>query len=136
MEYEFTLPIKPFSVNAYFYASRKVKTQAARSWEEEMKFLLEEHKQLAGFLPQHIKNGGDFIVYMTFVYPRNLFRNKLGDISSKTMDLSNVEKPVLDMLFRETLGIDDKHVTQLISRKVAGDDYAIMIRLRLEQGSR
>ena len=136
MEYEFSLLIKPFSVNAYFYASRKVKTQAARAWEEEMKFLLEEHKQLAEFTPAHIKNGGDFTVYMTFIYPRNMFRNKVGDISSKTMDLSNVEKPVLDMLFRETMGIDDKHVTQLVSRKVAGDDFAIVIRLKLEARER
>jgi Holliday junction resolvase RusA-like endonuclease len=132
MEYDFTLPIKPFSVNAYFYASRKVKTQAARCWEEEMKFLLDDHREeLCKFIPEHIK-GADFTVYMTFVYPKNIFRNKLGDISSKTMDLSNVEKPVLDMIFRESLGIDDKHVTQLVSRKIPGNEFAIVIRLKLE----
>jgi Holliday junction resolvase RusA-like endonuclease len=131
MEYEFTLPIKAFSVNAYHYRDKRHKTQEARAWEEEVKFLLDEHKPLLDIAAEHIKLGGEFVVYLTFSYPKHIFYNKIGQVSAKTYDLSNVEKPILDLIFKETMGVDDRFVTQIVSAKRPGASFAIDVKIRL-----
>ena len=135
MVYEFSLPIKAFSVNAYHYRDKRHKTAEARAWEEEVKFLLEEHKPLLDLAAEHIKLGGEFTVYLNFVYPKHVFYNKIGQVSAKTFDLSNVEKPILDLLFKETMGVDDRFVTQIVSSKRAGASFAIDIKLKLYTNS-
>lgn len=80
-------------------------------------------------------SGGTFKVYITFGYPEHIFRNKAGAISSKTFDLSNTEKPLLDLIFNNTMEVDDKHVVLLHSRKISGGRFYIDIDIELEANS-
>lgn len=83
-------------------------------------------------------------ISFTFNIPREKFYNKQGLISSRTADLSNVEKALVDVIFLpanfgnnppyncEQLNIDDKYVTEMSSRKVAVDaDYSIDITIEI-----
>lgn len=129
------LPIKAFSVNRYTYRDKNFKSRDACDWETQVCALLNEHKALYELADDWKKHGGSFRVSMTFVYPHHVFYNKAGAISAKAFDLSNVEKPLLDMLFRETMGVDDRFVTELVSRKRAGGMYAIEVELELNSDS-
>ena len=131
MEYELHLPIKAFSINAYHYRDKRHKTAEARAWEQEVLFLLEEHKSLLDVAAEHIKRGGEFTVYLTFSYPKHIFYNKLDQVSAKTFDLTNVEKPIIDLIFLQTMGCDDRYITQVVSRKQVGASYGIDIKIRL-----
>ena len=128
----FSIPIKAFSVNAYYYKTRSFKTPAASDWETLVCAHLARVTDLNILAEAWRANHGVFIVHFTFVYPMHVFFNQAGNVSAKAFDLSNVEKPLLDMLFRETMKVDDRFVTELTSRKRAGADYAIEISLELK----
>lgn len=128
----FQLPIKAFSVNAYYYKTRSFKTPAAQDWETMVCYRLAKVPGLRELAVQWKELGGVFHVQMTFVYPMDVYFNKAGHVSAKAFDLSNVEKPLLDMIFRETLEVDDRFVTELISRKRAGAAYGIEVCLELK----
>lgn len=128
----FRLPIKAFSVNAYYYKTRNFKTPAACEWETLVCAHLDRIQQLKVLAADWKAKPGVFVVHMTFVYPMHVFFNRAGAVSAKAFDLSNVEKPLLDMIFRECMGVDDRFVTELTSRKRAGADYGIEVCLELK----
>lgn len=132
MKHSFTLQIKAFSINAYHYSDKRHKTAEARAWEEQVLALLQDEKLLVDMADMWRKSGGTFRVHMTFGYPQHLFYNKAGAVSSKTFDLSNTEKPLLDLIFNRTMDVDDKHVVVLHSRKVPGSSYYIDFDIELE----
>lgn len=79
-------------------------------------------------------------VEITCYYPHEIFFTKKGTISAKTFDLSNVEKPIVDVIFLEkyatntikNLGIDDKFITDLNSKKRPSSEHSINIRIQLD----
>lgn len=131
MRYEFELPIKGFSVNAYHYRDKRHKTKEAREWEEKVDDLLQEHKMLLDIADTWREGGGVFHVHFTYVYPAYMFYNNMGRVSSKTFDLTNVEKPLLDRIMNEFMDVDDKSVTKLVSIKEPGAMHCIRVRLEL-----
>lgn len=130
MTLELELPVKPFSLNRYHYSDRRHKTQEARDYETTILALLEDEKGLVDMAALFVEQGGSFSVELSFEHPVHVYYNKLKQISSKSFDLSNLEKPLLDLIFNETMGVDDKHVTRLISRKFAGSRWCIHVRLK------
>lgn len=130
---KFTLQIKPFSVNAYHYRDKRHKTAEARAWEAQVLEALEPHeKTLLEIADDWNKAGGCFRVVLTFLFPPHIFYNKAGQISSKTFDLTNVEKPIIDMIFGQVMNVNDKTIVQVISQKLPGPMYAIEVTLELE----
>ncbi len=123
--------MRAFSVNKYYYATKKVKTAEARAWEDEISRFLDEEKELTDMADCHKESGGSFTITITVQYPHHYFYNNLGIISSKTFDCSNVEKPLLDMILGHRMGINDKFVTAMHSYKGIGPTWQILIRLEL-----
>lgn len=144
MRITFTLPLEPFSVNRTYYRDRRHKTQDFRDWE------LATVNALA--LPavqqklDRVRNAFDpqqhaFVVRFKFMYPKSVLFNKQGQVSSRAEDLSNVEKPLLDVLFLPkyhvqpfpwgcpNVNADDKHVLRLTSEKSVSpnDNHYIQI---------
>ena len=79
-----------------------------------------------------------------FYYPKSILLTKSGEISRRSMDLTNVEKLVQDNIFEEryngriihdttitNLNIDDKYITSLHSSKNLGDSYLIEIEIEI-----
>ncbi len=127
---EFTLPIKPFSVNAYRCRDQRFKTAEAQDWETKLKWLLEDYaKEFNELREDFEKYGGFFHVTIMVFYPMHVFYNKSEAVSAKTIDITNFEKPLVDMIFRETMGVDDRFITRLSSSKQAGGTQNISVRI-------
>lgn len=123
----------PFSINRMYYANKMSKTAEAQKWTLEVFHdLSQPHNQeklealRAGFDPkQH-----GFNVSFTMYFPVDIFWTKTKRISSRTFDLSNIEKPLIDLLFLpkyfdktppfgcKNLNIDDKYLMEMSSRKL------------------
>lgn len=132
----FTLMCKPFSINAWTYADKRHKTKEAREWTEQMLSLLEEHSKTLGEMADDFeKHGGCFRIVLTVIYPMHIFYNKDGAISSKTIDITNHEKVIQDVIFGQIMGVNDKAVVQCISNKLPGPLYAIEVELELDRNT-
>lgn len=133
---KFVLNVKPFSINQIHYRDGKRKTVEAKEWEctvfnalsspdcvQAMKDLREAFVQT--------KHG--FAVKLTCYYPAHIYKTQAGFISAKTIDTTNWEKPLVDLIFLEkyslydppfgvqNIQIDDKYIVALHSRKLSHD---------------
>lgn len=146
MRVTFTLPLEPFSINRTYYRDRRHKTQDFRDWElatvnalaaPQVQSKLERIR--AKFDPQ--QHG--FVVRFKFMYPAATLFNKQGQISSRAEDLSNVEKPLLDVLFLPkyhvqsfpwgcpNVNADDKYVVRMTSEKTLSPNDAHYIQISI-----
>lgn len=132
MEAVIYLPMKAFSVNAYHFRDKRHKTPEARQWEASIQEALAEHKVLVDMALTFKEKGGFFEIEMDFIYPPYVFFNKDKTISSKTFDLSNVEKPLIDQIFGGVMDVNDKNILRMISRKMCGVSFGIVIKLKLK----
>ncbi len=80
-------------------------------------------------------------IELTFFYPKHVLYTKDGPISARAHDLSNIEKPLLDLLFLpafydryncKNLNIDDKYITHLVSKKCVGKSFKIKINIHIK----
>jgi Holliday junction resolvase RusA-like endonuclease len=123
MSFNINIPMKAFSINQAFYATRKVKTKECRLWETQFEAHLREIPNL-----RKLSTYKTFHIEIDIIWPENIYYNSRGEISSKTFDVTNTEKLILDCLFT-VIGTNDKYVTQLISRKMPGHGYEIRIKI-------
>ncbi|BAQ92871.1 hypothetical protein [uncultured Mediterranean phage uvMED] len=81
-------------------------------------------------------NKHTFSVRLIFYYPENVFYTKAGSISSRSHDLSNLEKPIIDLIFipshfgeypngSKNMNCDDRFITELFSAKKVGKAFGI-----------
>lgn len=130
LEFHFELNSKPFSVNNYHYRDKRHKTAEARAWEEEIVSQLNELKELSAMADDWRLNGGYFELELIATYPPHIFYTQTGEVSGKTIDVSNFEKPLQDLIFKQ-MGLNDKLVTKLTSSKKAGTHHFLDVRLIL-----
>ena len=144
----FSIKAKPFSVNKAYYKNRQL-TQEARTWRED--FLLQLQTPEALQQIQSLKQAWNsqkhaLSVSYDFFYPYNLLLTKKGEVSKRSMDLTNIEKLVQDNLFEhryngreidgiiiENFDIDDKFIVSLQSRKLGHNlpHHEILITVQL-----
>lgn len=131
--------IKPFSINSYYYGTRRVRTREARLWGEDIHRQLQVYRYLmVDFQKQFNPTIHTLHCSLRFSIP-NLF-TKAGEINHQSKDLSNIEKPLLDIVTgrkyfdrgEPTLNIDDKYITRLLSEKVYGSSYTIEIEFEIK----
>lgn len=128
--------IRPFSVNAFYYATGRIKTSAAWDYTDKVFLALSEfdnQEKLAAlrekFNPAHHSLGAIIRVF----YPKEVFYNKQGLISAKTIDVTNFEKSLIDCIMLKkffdeevprgckNLNTDDRYLTVMQSSKEAVD---------------
>lgn len=146
MRRSFTLKTKAYSINAAYCRDRAYKNRDCRDWEENFLFLLSDKNvqtPLAEIRAAFNPDAHSYAIRMVFVYPEETYFNMKDRVSSKTFDLSNVEKLCLDLLFDEkhcggihgkeftNLATNDVHVTQLSSFKRPGQEFAIRFDIKL-----
>ena len=142
-----TLKLKPFSINAMFCRDKRHKTIEAQEWSCSVlvALALKENKKKLKELRQYFDPKKHvYKVDLTFFYPKHVLYRKDGGISARAHDLSNVEKPLIDLIFlpmfydrpspygAKNLNIDDKYVTDLRSRKRTGKDFRIRVTLNIK----
>lgn len=131
MRIEFTLPTKAFSLNKYRYGHTPHKTVEARAYEEAVLGLLEREEGISDIGHQWRLSGGYVHIELVAVYPREVFYNKQGMVSAKTLDVTNFEKILQDLIMNKTMLVDDRFVTRLVSSKCPGSQYEIRVVLQL-----
>lgn len=139
----FLLPIEPFSVNKMYGRDRRHKTSAYKNWEMGVLNVLcrrSVQEKFLAFREAWLKQPGHIHVTLDFIFPPNVLYNKAGEISSRAEDLTNIEKPLVDLLFLPKVhvqpfpygcpnfNVDDKHILRLLSRKLIGDRFAVRVR--------
>lgn len=148
MKKSFDIPFKPWSINDLYYANKRHgKKQAAIEWGYEIFHFLNQRTHLKKF--QELRGFFDpkkhyYEVDLKFFFPYNKLFTQDGRM--KTPDLSNIEKPLIDLIFLpeyfkkeapfgvKNLNIDDKYIGKLTSRKrVCKDDkYHTIISLKIK----
>lgn len=142
MKIKFNLPIPPFSVNKMHSKDKTFKSAEYRHWETAALQCLRAKSiqdKLAEFRASFDQTTQALFVKFTYIFPHDKLINKAGGISSRAQDLSNVEKPLLDLIClpryhvqpvpwgAPNLNIDDKHVLRLTSEKRIGTAYSTQI---------
>jgi hypothetical protein len=137
------LNIEPYSVNKYFYGNRSIKRRQTVEWElriidclksDKTQKELEEFRNLFSFEKNSLK------IDMIFHYPKEILYTKKNHLSSRAFDISNVEKPLIDVIFLakysndkvKNLEIDDKYIVEMSSKKTHSKDLNHYIEIIIE----
>lgn len=128
---KFILPVGAFSINKMQTRDARFKTAAYKDWSTKVLYYLGQIEQLQQMAEVAKKAPCTFFIQIVAYYPANIFWNKKGEISSKTVDCSNFSKPILDLIFDDTMGLNDKLVTSLKEEKRAGSDFSLEVTLIL-----
>jgi hypothetical protein len=140
--------LKPQSINSMYYGTGHgyAKTSDAKAWAMEVFFQLDlpANKQALRDLREAFDSTKHaFSVTLRATYPHIDFQTQKGHISSRTQDLSNWEKPLIDCIFlpkfcdlpvpegAANVCADDKYVVDLHSSKRAGTGYAIDVTIEI-----
>jgi len=130
-----------------FCRDKRHKTIEAQEWSCSVlvALALKENKKKLKELRQHFDPKKHvYKVDLTFFYPKHVLFRKDGGISARAHDLSNVEKPLIDLVFlpmfydrpspygAKNLNIDDKYIVDLRSRKRVGKDFRIRVTLNIK----
>ena len=136
------IPFAAYSVNNYYYGDKRHGKRAeAKQWEYQINWELNKYQPAFEDIKRQFVLG-EHGFKVTFVFAYKSFFNKAGVISSKVFDVSNVEKPLLDLLFNPcnhgqapykspNINIDDRFVVEMLSKKCQGDSDSIEITIEL-----
>lgn len=129
-----------------FCRDKRHKTIEAQEWSCSVlvALALKENKKKLKELRQYFDPKKHvYKVDLTFFYPKHVLHKKEGGISARAHDLSNVEKPLIDLIFlpmfydrpspygAKNLNIDDKYIIDLRSRKRVGKDFRMRVTLNI-----
>lgn len=126
---KFTIPVPAFSINKMNTRDARFKTAAYKDWAVTVLHHLRQVPELQHMAKMAHSQPCTFHIQIIANYPAHVFWNKKGEISSKTVDCSNFSKPILDLIFDDTMGLNDKLVTSLKEEKRAGSDFSLEITL-------
>lgn len=149
MEVTLLVTSEPYSINKMYYNKgiKKVRTQQARNWSYQVFSQLSRpynRSQLNKFREHFNRSEMGIDIHIQVRYnDAKLFRKK-GGFSTASMDCSNFEKPLIDLLFdpkyfdREppegckNLNMDDVVIGRLVSEKRPshGEDNYMLITLK------
>lgn len=148
MHISFTLNSPPFSINSAHYRNGN-RTQKCRKWADKIFYQLldpQVQAQLEAMRKTFDQTAHQFSVDLTFYIPSSKYFTKSGKISCNSMDLSNIEKLLIDLIFDKrfhgrklgkevisNLAIDDAYITELRSRKLPSSSYSIRVQITLSE---
>lgn len=120
------------SINAAFQRDKRFKSLKYKQWETTVLLSLtsEDSQQKLQQIRDAYQHGNHcFEVELTTYYPSSTYFTKSGHISNKTMDISNTEKTLIDLLFlpkyhelrppsgAPNINVDDRYIVKLVSSK-------------------
>ena len=129
-----------------FCKNRSFKTAAFNDWSAQIFHALSSEKNLEAFTDLREFFNPEthgYAVDLKFYYPRDILFTKKGSLSARAHDLSNIEKPLIDLIFLpsyfnksvpygcKNLNIDDKFIYELSSKKLPSNEHKIEIELSI-----
>lgn len=135
------LSIGPFSINQMF-TLRNYKTASYKKWQE---FFI--HEMLRDNTQSALAEIREFFdpkkhamsLKLQYYFPKSVLFNSSGTLSSRSFDLSNIEKNVIDLLClprtheaaddwgAPNMNLDDKNIVRLVSEKSHSPDGTTFI---------
>lgn len=133
------VPGKAISVNSTYYGNKSHgMVPEAKKWFQNFLYYIEKNSPKFESLKSNFDPAKHaFKVGIVYYVPSADLYNKQGLLSSRTVDLSNIEKSIVDALFlpkyaeHGNLDLDDKYLTQLSSRKVKSPDNLPGLRISI-----
>lgn len=138
---------RPFSINSAYYKRTMTLTRECRAWRESIQMacctkenLLYLHEFRDSFERMRLLGPTGIYIAIEHRMPYGTFWTTKGEISRRSMDITNIEKLLVDVLFDpkfaergdlDNLRIDDKYITEMVSKKSACDSYEIEVELDL-----
>lgn len=131
MEFKIVIPFKAYSINDYYYNDRKHgKRKEAKEWEYQVNWQLKNY-DFSEFRNSFNPKTDALKVDITYYYSN--FYTKAGNLNKKTYDLSNCEKPLIDLIFNPVnhgpapykspnLNIDDCNIIEMNVKKLPGKE--------------
>ncbi len=146
MKHRMLIPIEPISINKVHCRDVRYYTVAFREFAANVLHHLNSprnQKAIAGIQESFNPQENYFRVTMKSYYPREQMFTKADAISSKTQDVSNIEKPLIDVVFTKkfhgsdtvmkgkNINIDDKYIKALTSLQLVGDSHLIELTVEI-----
>ena len=146
MKRTLTIPVKSFSINTMFCKNRAFTTSDYKTWAYSIFHRLDTEDNLQAF--EDLRTAFDvkkhaYSVSIITYFPFETLYTKKGILSSRAFDLSNIEKPLIDLIFLPkyfdqpspygiaNLNIDDKYIIDLSSKKRAAPEHRIDIEIEV-----
>jgi wobble nucleotide-excising tRNase len=130
MRRKLSLPIKAYSINSLHYNDKRHGyTQDAKNWIDTVAYLLgnAQNSKIINELRKAfdpIKNA--YAVQIKCYIPKEIYYTKDGKLSRRSFDVTNFEKPLVDILFLEKfkvgLLVDDCVLKSCFSVKLPSPD--------------
>jgi len=127
---------KSFSINSMYCKNRNYTTTSYKDWASGILNILKQKPnshRLASLESFFDPFKHRYSITITTYFPPNILITKKNTMSSKAFDVSNIEKPLIDLIFlpkyhsdTPNLNIDDKTISDLSSRKrisATGEHY-------------
>lgn len=120
----------PFSINSAYYKNGN-RTKKCRAWGDSLLEQIDNFSQeIEEFRSQFDKLKHSLNTEIIFLYPYSILFTKQDYISRRSMDLSNIEKLLVDLIFdnrffergTNNLNLDDTLVTSQLSKKRLSKD--------------
>lgn len=142
----FRVPIETFSINAMYYNDGRIKTSEARQWTVRLCEELSKFEPELALIRENFKEKEHgLVIDLTAFYPKEKIMKEEGGLSSRAHDISNWEKPLIDVLFLpkyfnlkppkgfKNLNMDDKFNIETRSRKLPSpvDGFTIQIKIEI-----
>jgi len=125
-----------------YYGKNFGKTKEAREWSHKVFHYLsleDNHRKLLALKKNFNPFNNFYRVELTAFYPEKQIITAKGQLSARSIDLSNWEKPLIDLIFLpkhiqkkppygcENLEMDDRYIGQMTSKKTVSktDDFYI-----------
>lgn len=140
MKRTITFQVQAISINSMYYGNRlHGKTTAAREWSENvlntLKYYSQEINELKNYFDEkeHV-----YRLHLQMLVPIDVLYTKAGVLTSKVVDLSNFEKPLIDLIMlpkyadRGSLNKDDRFVQSLLSEKIpTKNEWGIVVHIEI-----
>jgi len=139
---------KAFSVNKTHYKNKRIKTTAFREWTYNIFYELYHCKENQAALKDLRENFDPatqaFTTHIKYIMPEEIAVTKAGYLSSKAMDLTNIEKPLIDIIFLPVhnsytppqgcpnINQDDKFIIRQSSEKAISSDGKHRLEVTIE----
>lgn len=143
-----TLIASPFSINSAYYnkGNGKVRTAECRRWGdavlEQLQSYSEEMKEFTAAFEVKL-HGID--VELTHFIPEKFYYNYEKTISSRSPDITNIEKLLIDLVFDArffgrndasgkkivNLNINDKNIVSCLSKKLPSYEYRVELKISI-----
>ena len=131
MKINIYIKAEPFSINNAYYRSGRKKTEC-KDWEVRIHTQLRKYASLLDLVNKETKAESGLSLELLFYMPKSKLYTAKGAISRKSKDLSNIEKLLIDCIFKHMPDRDDAEIVQMVSGKTATEGHEHGVRIILE----